>query len=156
MSNSQGANAGYSGDGRDANVDPQRLVGLLENLVPLLLHLQTQSFGQAGPLGYPDGRAARLEQQAAVAFTEDVILDALRNLSTYVQRNSGRYQGLEAYRSVIADARRALAAQDYQRALTQIFDAYRAVAVMRAIRPELPQVRQRSQDEMQGAGDVVH
>ncbi|CAN1722110.1 conserved protein of unknown function [Hyphomicrobium sp. 1Nfss2.1] len=156
MSNSQGASAGYSGGGRDADLDPQRLVGLLENLVPLLLHLQTQSFGQAGPLGYAEGRGARLEQQAAVAFTEDVILDALRNLSTYVQRNSGRYQGLDAYGTVIADARRALAAQDYQRALTKIFEMYRAIAVMRAIRPELPPVRQRGQDEMQGAGDVVH
>ncbi len=156
MSNSQGANAGFSGDGREANLDPQRLVGLLENLVPLLLHLQTQSFGQAGPLGSPEGRGARLEQQAAVAFTEDVILDALRNLSAYVQRNSGRYQGLDAYGSVIADAKRALATRDYQRALTQIFDMYRAIAVMRAIRPELPPVRQRGQDEMQGGGDVVH
>lgn len=157
MSNSQGPGGSYSGDGRDAAPDAQALAGLLENLVPLLLHFQTQSFGPSGPLGLAGGRGAKLEQQAAIAFTEDIILDALRNLTAYLQRNGSRYQGLEAYSEVISDARRALAARDYQRALAQVFDAYRAVALLRAIRPELPPVRQRASDEIGSGGkDAFH
>lgn len=156
MSNSQGPGASFTGDGRDVAPDTQALAGLLENLVPLLLHFQTQSFGQAGPLGLAGGRGARLEQQAAVAFTEDIILDSLRNLTNYVQRNASRYKGLESYSEVIAGAKRALAARDYQRALSQVFEAYRAVAVLRAIRPELPPVRQRASDELGGGRDAVH
>ncbi|MFN3624288.1 MAG: hypothetical protein ACK4TP_09535 [Hyphomicrobium sp.] len=156
MSNSQGPGSSYSGDGRDVAPDTQALVGLLENLVPLLLHFQSQQYGQAGPLGLGGNRGARLEQQAAVAFTEDIILDALRNLSTYLQRNASRYQGLESYSDVVADARRALAARDYQRALAQVFEAYRAIALLRAIRPELPPVRQRASDELGGGKDAFH
>ncbi len=157
MSNSQGAGASSSGDGRGAGADTQALVGLLENLVPLLLHFQSQTYGQAGAPGLAGDRGTRLEQQAAVAFTEDIILDSLRNLSTYVQRNAGRYPGLDAYSAALADARQALAARDYQRALAQVFDAYRAIAVLRAIRPELPPVRQRAPDESPGTGrDAVH
>ncbi len=158
MSNSQNAGGSRAGDTRNAGApDTQALVGLLENLVPLLLHFQTQSIGQLGPLGPEGARSAKLEQEAAVAFTEDIILDALRNLSTYVQKNASRYPGLDSYAGILADARRALIARDYQRALSQIFDAYRAIAVLRAIRPELPPVRQRASDELSGSGgDAVH
>jgi hypothetical protein len=157
MSNSQGqGSSSHAPDGQLSRPDAQALAGLLENLVPLLLHFQSQSYGQQGQQGYA-GANIRLEQQAAIAFTEDIILDTLRNLSTYVQRNSGRYPGLDAYSSVVADAKRALAARDYQRALSQIFDAYRAIAVLRAIKPELPPVRQRNSDEPGGSGkDAVH
>jgi hypothetical protein len=155
MSKSQGAGSSYSDDRRDAAPDTQALIGLLENLVPLLLNFQTRSFGQAGPVGIPG--AAVQDQQAAVAFTEDITLDSLRNLSSYLQRNAGRYPGLDTYTGVIADARKALAAQDYQRALGLVFEAYRAIAVLRAIRPELPPVRARSQDEAAATGrDAVH
>lgn len=154
MSNSQGSAA--AAGGREARPDAQALIGLLENLVPLLLHLQVQSLGtDTARLG--TGPTGPLEQQAAVAFTEDVILDALRNLSGYLQKNASRYPGLEAYRSVVADARRALAAGDYQRALGLVFEAYRAVAILRAIRPELPPVRQRSAEEQsESGGEQVH
>lgn len=156
MSKSQGPGSSYSGDRRDAGPDTQALISLLENLVPLLLHFQTRSFGQAGAVGLPGGSAQ--EYQAAVAFTEDIILDSVRNLSSYLQRNGGRYPGLDTYSGVVADAKRALAAQDYQSALALVFDAYRAVAVLRAIRPELPPIRQRGSDELAGAAgaDSVH
>jgi hypothetical protein len=153
MSNTQGSGASYSGDKRDAAPDTQALVGLLENLVPLLLQFQTRV---AGPAGLAGAHQGRIEQQAAVAFTEDIILDALRNLASYVQRNGSRYPGLDAYASVIADARHALAARDYQRAFAQVFDAYRAIAILRAVKPELPPVRQRAADEQGGGRDAVH
>jgi hypothetical protein len=154
MSNSKGA-TGTSG-GRSANADPQALVGLLENLVPLLLHFQTQAFGPAGPGRFAGGPGSHIEQQAATAFTEDVLLDALRNLSSYVQKNESRYPGLENYTSVIADARQALFAGDYQRALGLVFEAYRAIAILRAIKPELPPIRQRSDEEQQSGREQVH
>ena len=154
MSNSKGS-ADTSG-GRNANPDAQALVGLLENLVPLLLHFQTQAFGPAGPGAFANGPSAHIEQQAAVAFTEDVILDALKNLSGYVQKNENRYPGLENFTNVISNARRALAARDYQQALALVLDVYRGIAILRAIKPELPPIRQRSGEEQQAAAQQVH
>ncbi|MEI9901144.1 MAG: hypothetical protein WDN31_14485 [Hyphomicrobium sp.] len=102
----------------------------------------------------PGRRAAISTGRAAVAFTEDIILDALRNLSSYLQQNSSRYPGLDSYADVIDRARQALAARDYQTAFALIFDAYRAIAIVRAVRPELPPVRPRAQNEQAPAGAV--
>ncbi len=71
------------------------------------------------------------------------------------QRNGARYPGLESYSNVVSEAKRALAGRDYERALGLVFEAYRAVAILRAIRPELPPVRQRGSDEQVG-GKSVH
>lgn len=127
--------------------DTRALVGLLENLVPLLLHFQSQTLSQGAPtsLGGPHG--AHLDQQAAVTFTEDIILDSLRNLTGYLQSNAARYPGLDTYAGVIARARQALDGRDYQTALGLILDAYRAVTVLRSIRPELPPIRRRDANE---------
>lgn len=158
MSNSRDA-AAASGGGRNSPPDTQALIGLLENLVPLLLHFQTQSFGPSGSGRLAGGHGAQLEQQAAVTFTEDIILDVVRNLSGYLQKNANRYPGLEAYAAVVADAKRALAARDYQAALALVFETYRAITILRAIRSELPPIRQRSSDEQadgDAGGDRVH
>src|SRR3989337_2077328 len=101
MSNSRDA-AAASGGARNSPPDTQALIGLLENLVPLLLHFQTQSFGPSGSGRIAGGHGAQLERQAAVTFTEDIILDAVRNLSGYLQKNANRYPGLEAYAGVVA------------------------------------------------------
>lgn len=150
MSKSQDSTVG----GRGSGPDTEALVGLLENLVPLLMQFQSQSLGQGGSLSTAGERGAWLEQQAAVAFTEDVILDALRNLSKFLDDNARRYPGLDSYTNVIAEAKRALAGRDYQRALGMILEAYRATAIMRAIRPELPPIRRRASDEM--SAESVH
>lgn len=141
---------------RDTREDTQALIGLLENLVPLLMRFQSDAFGPQGPLHLAGGNAAQLEQQAAVAFTEDIILNSLRNVSTYLQKNAGRYPGLDTYNGVMEQARRAFDARDYQSALTLILQAYRAVAVVRSIRPELPPIRERTQAEQNGSGRAVH
>jgi hypothetical protein len=147
-----------SGRARETKEDTQALIGLLENLVPLLLRFQTNAFGTEGqgtwrPVG---AHAAHLEQQAAIAFTEDIILDSLRNVSAYLQRNAGRYPGLDTYNGVVAQARQALEVHDYQSALALILEAYRAITVVRAIRPELPPIRERAQSEQNAAGKAVH
>ncbi len=157
MSNSRDA-AAASG-ARNSPPDTQALIGLLENLVPLLLHFQTQSFGPSGSGRLASGHGAQLEQQAAVTFTEDIILDTVRNLSGYLQKNANRYPGLDAYAGVVADAKRALAARDYQAAMALVFEAYRAITILRAVRPELPPIRQRSSAEQasgDGDDDKVH
>ncbi len=148
--------ADQTGRSRDAKEDTQALIGLLENLVPLLLRFQTDAFGHQGPLHSANGTAAQLEQQAAVAFTEDVILDSLRNVSTYLQKNAGRYPGLDTYNGVVEQARRAYDARDYQSALAMILQAYRAITVVRSIRPELPPICERTQSEQNASGRAVH
>ncbi|WP_409560765.1 hypothetical protein [Hyphomicrobium sp. MC8b] len=144
------------GRSQDTRADTQALIGLLENLVPLLMRFQSDAFGQQGPLHLAGGNAAQLEQQAAVAFTEDIILDSLRNVSAYLQRNAGRYPGLDTYSGVVEQARRAFDARDYQSALALILQAYRAITVVRSIRPELPPIRERAQNEQNGSGRAVH
>jgi hypothetical protein len=153
MSNTQDpAGAGTSGSSRTSRADAQQLIGLLENLVPLLLQFQTQSFGP-GSGRFAGGPGAEVEHRAAVSFTEDIILDAVRNLSQYVKANAGTYPGLDAYARTIADAKAALAARDYQSALALVFEAYRGVTLLRAIRPELPAIRQRQGDEQSAASN---
>lgn len=137
--------------------DTRALVGLLENLVPLLLHFQTQTLSHGAPNHLSGPHGAQLDQQAAVAFTEDIILDSLRNLTGYLQTNGARYPGLDTYASVVSRARQALDVRDYQAALHLILDTYRAVAVLRSIRPELPPVRQRDASEQPAASNAsVH
>jgi hypothetical protein len=158
-SQGQGGAGDPAGGARVSSADAQTVIGLLETLVPLLLHFQSQAVGQQG-LGrfagdqFAGDRGARLEQQAAVAFTEDIILDALRNLSTYLERNGKRYPGLDTYGEVIERARRALWAKDYQSAFGLVLEAYRAITVVRAIRPELPPVRARGSEENPPSGAV--
>jgi hypothetical protein len=156
MSN-ESRHSDQSASSRDERQNTQALIGLLENLVPLLLRFQADAFGQQGQLHIANANAARLEQQAAVAFTEDVILDSLRNVSTYLDKNADRYPGLDTYNGAVERARQALDARDYQSALSLILETYRAIAVVRSIRPELPPIRERTETEKQNAsGRAVH
>jgi hypothetical protein len=141
---------------RDSREDTHALIGLLENLVPLLLRFQNDAFGPPGTSRFAGDNAAHIEQQAAVAFTEDIILDSLRNVSNYLEKNAGRYPGLDTYNGVMDQARRAFDARDYQSALALVLQAYRAITVVRSIRPELPPIRDRSQSEQSGSGRAVH
>ncbi len=143
-------------ESRASKEDTQALIGLLENLVPLLLRFQNDAFGQTGPSRFESGNAAQLDHQAAIAFTEDIILDSLRNVSGYLEKNSDRYPGLDTYNDVVERSRRAFDARDYQSALGLILQAYRAITVVRSIRPELPPIRQKTQSEQNASGRAVH
>ncbi len=126
---------------RTATPDAQSLIGLLENLVPLLLRLQAQT-GQPFQVPPPDPaiQSAILDHQAAVAFTEDVIADALRNVSSYVETNAERYAGLEPCRAIVVQAKQSFAARDYAQSLALILQIYRAAIALRQIKPDLPPI----------------
>lgn len=157
MSTQSQSQAEQGKDARAASPDDTKaLIGLLENLVPLLLHFRSQTPHANGAIAFAGPQGAELEQQAAVTFTEDIILDTLRNLSSYLERNGNRYPGLDTYRSVVERAQQALNERNYQAALALILDTYRAVTVVRAIRPELPPIRERGNGEPEAAQRSVH
>src|SRR6267143_1625864 len=82
--------------------DIQQLVGLLGNLMPLLLRLQSQTFpsqafepsflGGLGNFAIPN---PALDRQAAENFIGDIITEQLRTLSAYLEANAGQYPGLQ-------------------------------------------------------------
>jgi hypothetical protein len=129
--------------GRASAPDPQALVGLLESLVPLLVRLQSQTAGHPFPFLPPDPliQSNTLDHQAAVAFAEDLIAGALRDLSTYLEANTSRYPGLEPCTGIINLAKQTFAARDYAQSFALILQAYRAITALRAVRPELPPIR---------------
>ena len=132
-----------SGTARRGAPDTQSLIGLLENLVPLLLRLQVQTSQpfQAPP---PDPviQSAVLDHQAAVSLTQDLIADALRNVSSYVEDNAEQYPGLEHCGAIITQAKQSFAAGDYAQSFALILQVYRAVAALRIIKPNLPPIGQ--------------
>jgi hypothetical protein len=142
---SQGQSQGKS---RTSSPDAQALIGLLESLVPLLLRFQSQTSGP--PFQYysadPQLQAAALDHQAAVTFTEDILTGALRNVSTYLDKNSARHPALEQCNSLLAQATQAFAARDYAHAFGLLSHIYRVVAALRALTPDLPPVRERDQN----------
>ena len=87
--------------------DLQQLVGLLGNLMPLLLRLQSQAFPQqAFPQeAYPsqafDPSLQRgagfatpnpaLDRQASENFISDIIAEQLRTFSAYLEANAGQF-----------------------------------------------------------------
>jgi hypothetical protein len=94
----------------------QQLIGLLGNLMPLLLRFQTPGSEQpflagAGSFSVPD---PAVDQQAAVSLVSDITSDSLRNLSAYLETNSGRYPALANCGPVVAQA-----AQSSRRATTR-------------------------------------
>jgi hypothetical protein len=130
-----------SGNRGASPADTQNLVGLLDSLVPLLLRLQAQT-AQSFPYPPPDPaiQSAILDHQAAVAFTDDIIAEALRNVTAYVQEHERRNKALEPFGDVITQAKQAFAARDYARALALILQVYRGVAALRAVNAELPAI----------------
>jgi hypothetical protein len=140
-----------AGTARAAAPDTQSLVGLLENLIPLLLQLQAQT---CGPLQFPPAdpmvQSALLDHQAAVTFTEDIIADALRNVSSYLETNAEA--GLKPLGAVLAHAKQCAAARDYAQSFALILQVYRAVTALRASKADLPPIGQGAG----GRGASVH
>jgi hypothetical protein len=142
-----------SGSARAAAPDTQSLIGLLENLVPLLLRLQAQT---CQPFQFPPPdpviQSAVLDHQAAVTFTEDIVADSLRNVSSYLETNAERYSGLEPCGAIISHAKQCFAARDYAQSFALILQVYRAVTALRVIKPDLPPIGQGAG----AAGTSVH
>ena len=149
--------------------DIQQLVGLLGNLMPLLLRLQSQAFPQEGfpsqgfpSQGFPSqafepsfqggfGNFAipnpALDRQAAENFIGDIITEQLRTLSTYLEANAGQYAGLQNSVPIVTQAAHRFAARDYAQAFNLIWLAYRAIETARVADPKVPPPRAASGDQ---------
>ena len=123
--------------------DMQQLVGLLGNLMPLLLHFQSQvleSSFQAG-LGNVAVPNPANERQEAVNLIGDMNAETLRNLSTYLEANAGQYASLDRCAPIVTQATQRFAARDYAQAFNLIWSAYLAIETIRAADPEIPPLR---------------
>ena len=153
--------------------DIQQLVGLLGNLMPLLLRLQSQVFPQQvfpqqafqeafASQAFPSqafepsfqsgfGNFAipnpALDRQAAENFIGDIITEQLRTLSAYLEANAGQYAGLQNSVPIVTQAAHRFAARDYAQAFNLMWLAYRAIEAARWTDPKVPPLRATSVDQ---------
>src|ERR1700733_3538910 len=84
--------------------DFQQLAALLGNLMPLLLHFQSQV--RESPFQAALGNAMVpepvLDHYAAVSLTEDIIAGSLRSLSGYLEANAGQNASLNNCVPIVA------------------------------------------------------
>jgi hypothetical protein len=133
--------------------DIQQLVGLLGNLMPLLLRLQSQGVEQPfqtmqGPLPIPN---AVLDRQASENMMGDMIAESLRTLSTYLEANAKQHAFLESCIPIVTQAAHGFAARDYAQAFNLIWMAYRTIEAIRATDPHVPLPRRASTDQPQSS-----
>jgi hypothetical protein len=146
----------------------QQLVGLLGNLMPLLLRLQSQAFPsqafpsqifagqtfepsfQGGPGNFTIPNSIPnpvFDRQAAENFIGDIIAEQLRALSGYLEANAGQYASLESCVPIVTQAAHRFAARDYAQAFNLIWLAYRTIETIRAADPRVPPLRAASSDQ---------
>ena len=129
----------------ERNPDTQTLVALLEDLMPLLLSIeQGRTFGAQPPQLDPGNSVTQnaiLDQQAAMSLVEDITADSLRTLSTYLETHAGQHAELQSCVGIVTQAVHCFAARDYAQAFSLIWQAYRTIATLRAINPQLPPLR---------------
>jgi hypothetical protein len=133
--------------------DIQQLVGLLGNLMPLLMRLQSQAFEQPfqtmpGSLPIPN---PVLDRQAAENMIGDMIAESLRALSAFLEANAAQHAGLENCVPIVTQAAHRFAARDYAQAFNLIWLTYRTMETIRAADPRLPLLRQGSTDQTQSS-----
>jgi hypothetical protein len=133
--------------------DIQQLVGLLGNLMPLLLRLQSQGFEQPyqtmqGPLPIPN---AVLDRQASENMMGDMIAESLRSLSAYLEANAAHHAGLDSCIPIVTQAAHSFAARDHAQAFNLIWMAYRTIEAIRAADPRLPLLRRAPTDQTQSS-----
>ncbi len=133
--------------------DIQQLVGLLGNLMPLLMRLQSQAFEQPfqtmpGSLPIPN---PVLDRQAAENMIGDMIGESLRALSAFLEANAAQHAGLENCVPIVTQAAHRFAARDYAQAFNLIWLTYRTIETIRAADPRLPLLRQGSTDQTQSS-----
>jgi len=131
--------------------DIQQLVGLLGNLMPLLLRLQSQGFEQPYQTmsGQPPIPNAVLDRQASENMMGDMIAESLRSLSAYLEANATHHAGLDSCIPIVTQAAHSFAARDYAQAFNLIWMAYRTIETIRAADPRLPLLRRASTDQTQ-------
>ena len=133
--------------------DIQQLVGLLGNLMPLLMRLQSQAFEppfQTMPGSLPIPNPV-LDRQAAENMIGDMIAESLRALSAFLEANAAQHAGLENCVPIVTQAAHRFAARDYAQAFNMIWLTYRTIETIRAADPRLPLLRQGSTDQTQSS-----
>jgi hypothetical protein len=127
----QGVQRGFENQGDDLRT----LAAVLQDIMPALARIQTRSpqAPSPGPLG-----PISVETAAAVALVSDLGADSLRRLTAYLDANAGKFGGLENCVPLATAAAQALAARDYARSFTMLFDIYRTIALLRTEDPKLP------------------
>jgi hypothetical protein len=136
--------------------DVQTLITLLGDLVPLLLRVQSQSnLGAQAFLGGQAFSGAQasllasaelisnplLDQQAAVNFVENIATDAIHTVSNYLESRVAQHRELEVIRPILSQASNALAVHDHAQSFNSIWQAYRLIAALRSVNPQLPPPR---------------
>lgn len=91
-------------------------------------------------MGVPVQTTALIEQQALNSLLQDMTAGPIRKLHDYLDAHSQKHNQLIHCVPVVQQAARAFGAQDYTQALTQIYQAYRYIAALRASIPDLPSV----------------
>ena len=154
--------------------DTQTIIGLLDGLMPLLLQLQLQYpgqsqypgqgyFGQPGPippdfgigLNNPAALNPMLDHRAASEMVEDINASALRTLSTYLENYANQHAALANAVPQVTQAARCFAMRDQAQAFALIWQAYRTIAIARAIDPQLPPPRIAASGPV-STGSVLH
>jgi hypothetical protein len=150
--------------------DTETIIGLLGGLMPLLLQLQSQYpgsgyFAQPGSMSsdpaFGFGGLAPpspiLDHQAAREMVEDINACALRTLSTYLENYANQHAGLAACIPVVTQAARCFALRDQAQAFALIWQAYRGIAMARAIDPQVPPLRMAAPGATQSpSGSMLH
>jgi hypothetical protein len=125
--------------------DAQKLIALLNNMMPLLLRMQSQGFEQPAPFASPglflDHPNPALDQQAAANFVEDMAADSLRTLSAYLDNYAEQYPPLNNCVGLVTQAADCFAARNYAQTFGLIWQAYRLITALRASNPQLPPPR---------------
>jgi len=138
--------------------DFQQLAALLGNLMPLLLHFQSQV--RESPFQAALGNAMVpepvLDHYAAVSLTEDIIAGSLRSLSGYLEANAGQNASLNNCVPIVAQATHCFAAHNYAQAFNLIWAAYRAITTIRAVDPRIPPLRPGGQQPQSDQPSSIH
>jgi hypothetical protein len=130
-------NASAAPSGEPQTPDIQQLIALLGNLMPLLLRFQSQVLDQGG-VGNIAAPNPALDQQAAVNLIGDITASSLRNLSAYLETNTGQHASLHSCIPIVTQAAHQFGARDYTQAFNLIWHAYRVITSMRAADPRIP------------------
>jgi hypothetical protein len=128
-----------------ATPDAQTIVALLQGLLPLLMRIQQPETSAQVPFQNDPrnlGAAnATLDHQAAVNLVEDMTANSLRTLALYLETHAGRHAELQGCVGLVTQGVHCFAARNYAQAFDLIWQAYRMLAALQAINPQLPPLR---------------
>jgi hypothetical protein len=136
--------------------DTQKLIALLNNMMPLLQRIQSQALEQPSQFASPnlfsqglsspglfpglflENQNPVLDQQAAANLVEDMMADSLCTLSAYLDNYAEQYPALNNCIGLVTQAADSFAMRDYAQTFGLIWQAYRLITMLRASHPQLP------------------